>query len=370
VVYMGDAMGVPNPFPILEQEPLLYCTAVYACTIHQTIEQIQRSVRTYMPRTYDRYLNNDVIVLSDANKDAFRHDHFSWMKDGVLEEGQGLVMIGGAESFAEIGGYASWKPTGVADILPCEMILSALTFSGGTIRVLDWEDEFIDSLPFESIGAYGHFHSSNNIQPRSRANYIAELVKGTMGTLPFLMWWDIGEGRTMAQSADWTPAGGSQFMTWRYYGDYCINMMMFLAGQKLPDDLETVYMVRRKIRETNEGLSTLYSMVDIVERFGGSGNTLNQLIQDIQVEKQEALGLYMRAELADALEAFDICLEMCEDTMDEAIEIRDAAAFWVFFTEWCAVTGTAMFAGSLLWFLMIKRRLYREVAYTRLRQAE
>jgi len=33
--------------------------------------------------------------------------------------------------------------------------------------------------------------------------------------------------------------------------------------------------------------------------------------------------------------------------------------------EWLAVTGTSMVCGFLLWLLMIRRRLYREVRTTR-----
>jgi len=351
VLYAGDAIGVPNPFPILNDEPLLYCTAVYACTIHQNIDLIRRSVRTYMPRTYSKFLGYDVVILSDANKDAFRADHFRWMKDGVLESGQGLVMIGGAESFAQEGGFPSWRPTGVADVLPCEMIPSSPTVSGGWVKVLDWNDEFIKSLPFKSLGSFGVFHSSNYILPRDRAHLIADLIQGTMRRTPFLMWWDIGKGRTMAQSGDWTPAGGSTFMRWQYYGDYCINMMLFLAGQKLPDDLEMVYLVRRKLRETSEDLKMLYNMIDIVEKFGGSTTSLDKMVSDIQAQKEKAKGLYVHAELDDSLEAFNQALKMCRETMDEALRVRDRAAFWIFFTEWCVVTGTFMFAGVVLvWF--------------------
>ena len=60
-------------------------------------------------------------------------------------------------------------------------------------------------------------------------------------------------------------------------------------------------------------------------------------------------------------------MRMCDETMDEAIKARNAAAFWIFFTEWCVVTGTSLFAGALIWMLMIRRRLYREVAITRMR---
>ena len=367
VIYIGDAIGVPNPFPILSQDPTLSCTAVYACTIHQTVDMIRKSVRTYMPRTYSRFLQNDVIILSDANKDAFRPEHFRWMKDGVLEEGQGLVMIGGAESFAEEGGYPSWKPTEVADVLPCEMIPTPPPFSGGYLRIIDWNDEFIKSLPFKQIGSYGVFHGSNNIQPRPRAKLVAELIMGTMKRMPFLMWWDIGKGRTMAQSADWTPAGGNMFMRWKYWGDYAINMCLFLAGQKLPEDIETVYAVRHRLRETEEALNMLYSMIDIVEKFGGSTVALNKMVAEIQDQKKKALDFYVQAKMEDALSAFSKTLRMCDETMDEAIKARNAAAFWIFFTEWCVVTGTSLFAGALIWMLMIRRRLYREVAITRMR---
>lgn len=370
VIYMGDAIGVANPFPILNQEPLLYCTAVYACTVHQEIDAIRRSVRTYMPRTYSRFLNNDVVILSDANKDAFKTEHFRWMKDAVIDEGFGLVMIGGAESFAEEGGYPSWKPTEVADVLPCEMIPSSPLFSGGVVRIIDWEDEFIKSLPFERLGAWGVFHGSNNIQPRGTAHYVAELVKGTVGTLPFLMWWDIGNGRTMAQSADWTPAGGNTFMRWEYYGDYCVNMMLFLAGQKLPDDLELVYLVRRRMRETNEAMSMIYYMIEIIDKFGGTSTSLDRMMGDLQEEKDRGVQLYFEANLDGAVEVFDAALRMADETMEEAMRARDAAAFWIFFTEWCAVTGTSIFTGAVLWMLMVRRRLYREVAITRLQQTD
>lgn len=370
VIYIGDSIGVPNPFPILNQEPLLYCTPVYACTVHQPIDLIKRSVRTYMPRTYSKFLNHDVVILSDANKDAFRGDHFRWMKDGVLDEGMGLVMIGGAESFAQEAGFPSWLPTEVADVLPCEMIPSTPRFSGGRIKVIDLDDEFIKSLPFDTLGSYGYFSGSNNIAPRINSHYTIQLVQGTMGVSPFLIWWDIGKGRTMAQGADWTPAGGNIFMRWEHYGDYAVNMMLFLAGQKLPEDLEMVYLVRRRLRETNEDLGMLYNMIDIVEKLGGSGYVLNQMVAEIQEVKNKAMEFYVQARLDESLETFSTALSMCEDTMDETIKVRDAAAFWIFFTEWCVVTGTFMFTGAMLWMLMVRRRLFKEVKYTRLIQRE
>ena len=49
-----------------------------------------------------------------------------------------------------------------------------------------------------------------------------------------------------------------------------------------------------------------------------------------------------------------------------AIQAKDNALFWIFVIEWFVVTGTSMVAGALLWSLMVRRRLYREVGETRL----
>lgn len=362
VLYIGDAMGIPNPFPILDQEPSLYTTAVYACTHHQRLEQIKKSLRAYMPRTYSRFLNHDVVILSDANRKAFTGKQLSWMKEGVVEDGQGLVMIGGAESFVAGGGASSWRPTEVADVLPCDMLPNPpppiqpkgrsrliLELQRGCIKVNDPDDVFVRSLPFDEVSNYALYPSGGSLVDKR----------------PFLMWWDIGEGRSMAQSGDWTPAAGSTFMGWEYYPDYCINMMLFLAGVQLPEDLEVTHLLRRRMMESKEGIDTLYAMSDMIERLGGNTQALNLMVIGIASKRTEAVRLYVEARPEEALDVFDSVLVMCKETMDEALRVRDRASFWIFFTEWCVVTGTFMFAGGVLWMLMVRRRLFKEVEYTR-----
>ena len=360
VIYAGKIVG--SPFPVLSIEPSISCTAVIANTRTATAEVIHRSLRHYFPRTYSRYLEHDVMVLCGAHMTCFRAEHSHWFKEGVLGGGQGLVMLGGVESFTAGG----WQPTEVHDVLPCEMLDLDLPQSGGTVQVIDGEDEFIRSLPMDRLGTYGYFSSCNNIQPRSRANHVAVLTR-PMLTMPLLMWWDIGEGRAMAHSAGWQPAAGNVFRAWEYYGDYAINMMLFLAGRKLPEDIELVYLVRRRMREVNDGLNMLYSLIDMVENFGGSGYRLNQVVAEIQEEKERAIDFYVEADLDEGLGAMGVVLGMIEDAMVEAIRARDQAAFWIFLTEWAVVSGTSMMAGVLVWVLMVRRRLYREVKQTRLR---
>jgi hypothetical protein len=54
-----------------------------------------------------------------------------------------------------------------------------------------------------------------------------------------------------------------------------------------------------------------------------------------------------------------------DDALDLAQDVKDKALLWIYITEATAVTGTLMISGIVIWALMIKRRLYREVKTTR-----
>ena len=85
------------------------------------------------------------------------------------------------ETFVVVGHQAEE----VAEILPCEMVPTAPKFSGGRLRILDEEDEFIRSLPFQTIGAYGVFGGSNNILPLSRTSSVGS-ISVVRGSRPWL----------------------------------------------------------------------------------------------------------------------------------------------------------------------------------------
>jgi hypothetical protein len=52
----------------------------------------------------------------------------------------------------------------------------------------------------------------------------------------------------------------------------------------------------------------------------------------------------------------------------KAIEVKEHALLWVYLIEWLSVTSVALIAGSFLWMVMIRRRLYREVGTTSIRE--
>jgi hypothetical protein len=45
---------------------------------------------------------------------------------------------------------------------------------------------------------------------------------------------------------------------------------------------------------------------------------------------------------------------------------KEGALLWVYIIEWLVTTSTIFIAGSVIWMLMIRRRLYRSVETTKL----
>jgi len=49
------------------------------------------------------------------------------------------------------------------------------------------------------------------------------------------------------------------------------------------------------------------------------------------------------------------------------MKLKDRALFWVYLTEWSAVMGTLFASGFVVYSLLVRRMLYKEVRLTRSR---
>ncbi len=48
------------------------------------------------------------------------------------------------------------------------------------------------------------------------------------------------------------------------------------------------------------------------------------------------------------------------------MKLKDEALFWVYVTEWVAVSGTGLLAGYMIYILMLRKALYKQVEVTRI----
>ena len=366
VLYMGDP-GTHSPMPYFVMEPGMTATPLQ----YLGRDFAQRKARVYMPRTAQRLREEyDVMILSDAMREMFTSQMLNWMSDGVLKGGMGLIMIGGAESYEGRAGAVapSWGTTTVADVLPVNMIEDDYCDQSMEMVIVDEESELAQSLPFNTMGPKAIFGEGHKVSLKQNSHLIAEALTVSYGRLPHLVWGDVGNGRGFSMLTDWTPAGGAAFMTWTYYPDFVLNVIMFTASKKLPEDVDIVYMIRRRIRDFSDIRGTLDSMIDIVDKFGGNFAAVEKAARECDEARLEANDLYFNGEYALALESYDSVIDLINTRVEEARVIARQALFYVYLIEWAAVTGTFMICGVALYTLMIRRKMYAEVRTTRLQK--
>jgi hypothetical protein len=179
--------------------------------------------------------------------------------------------------------------------------------------------------------------------------------------------WDWGKGRVFAFTSDWTRASGDLFILWDYYDDFCINLMLHLSQVQIPQDRELLHQVRAKVREFQMRKIFLFAMIDFIERFGAKTDEVGAIISDSELDKAEADRLYMEVDLTGAMASIESALDLLREADTMSARLKDSALIQVYIIEWLAVTGVSLLAGSILYQLMIGRKMYREITTTKFR---
>jgi len=361
-LYVGEPTG-SSPYPTLESEPLILPYPVKASTVVYSIDIARRSVRQYMPRTYASLSSYQVLILSDANADVFTPNQLQWYSDAVKQGGSGLVMIGGNEAFGGRGGHRSWGTTPVEEVLPVNSLYERWT--EGRVVIVDPDHPLVSSIPIRPNLEWMRYYDGNEVELKIGASELAQMVRVAKPPAPFWATWRSGKGITFAMAGDWTPAGGVVFMRWEYYGDFAVNLMLYLSDNELPKDLETVHKARGKFLEYRWAKSYLFTVMDFGEKFGANMNPIAKMIDEAESRYGDATRAYLDQDLAKSLEALDGSLDSLSRATRKAIHLKDQAMMWIYTVEWTTLSGTFAASGFVLWTLMVRRRLYREIETTR-----
>jgi uncharacterized membrane protein len=358
VIYLGDAWGGGSPYQHMILDPKLYVTPVPASSGHAGgMPNISRYIRIYVPRTYNRLVESqDVIILSDTVKTYYQIYHIKWFGDAVIEGGRGLVMVGGREIVD-----GEWWDSPVEKALPVEWI-PLETFEGTPFRAIPTEppNDFLRSLPWETMPPY---RGMNLATPKQGSRVLLQ-VEGE--GYPVLVFWETGKGASVAHTPDWTPAWGVAIFTeWDYYADFIAHILYLAAGADIPEDVDLMHEIREEFYLYTIQWGIITGMIEFVDRFGANIRPLEEELRDVDDMKREASRLYIEQEYTDVLDLVREARLRIDDALDMAQEIKDKALLWIYITEATAVTGTLMISGIVIWALMIKRRLYREVRTTR-----
>ncbi len=107
------------------------------------------------------------------------------------------------------------------------------------------------------------------------------------------------------------------------------------------------------------------SMIEFADTFGANTHSLSLKLGETDRMRQEIDRLWIDEDFAACLPRMDEALASLEGVMEDAVKAKDRALLWIYVIEWCTVAGTSIIVGVILWALMIRRTLYREVLTTR-----
>ncbi len=368
VIYAGDPFPGITPYVHMKVEPFLRVTPIQASRDHYagiSSEDIRRAIRIYMPRRYeDLVADYEVVILSDANVNSFTNKHLLWFRESVKEEGMGLSMMGGHESFGGSTGHPDWGKTPVGDALPVDT--QPDQYMDGKVTILKEDNPFISSLPWRPDLPFLQEYASNIVNRRPSTQVLAiDTIDNTGYDNPFFSTWKYGQGRTFAMTGDWTPGGGIQFLRWDYVPDFATNLMLYCSQRPIPQDIELVHNVRFGLEQLAYQRALMDSLIDFVERFGAKPDRILERLTDFDTKRQEVIDLYLEQEFEEVRSLMDEASGLLEEANKVAERVKSEALFWVYVSEWLAVTATFLISGLLVWSLMIRRSLYREVSTTR-----
>jgi uncharacterized membrane protein len=367
VLYVGDSYQ--RTWRDLSNDPFLQVSPVPASVGGYQMDYIKKSMRMYIPRTKESYEGGvDLLVLSDCDHHLFTTRQMAMFKEGVVGDGQGLIMAGGFEAFGGAGWGTTWRGSSVEDVLPVECV-DYQSWGDGPFFARPAggaEDHpFVTSLPWESIPT---FESMNIVIPRQASTTLLE-TSGTGLTSrrgPVLVYGEVGAGASLAHAPDWNPGWGAAVMNdWEYYGDYLVNMAYLTIGMAIPQDLQLSHLVRTELAEYQLQKSVTVSLLEFADVFGGNTMGLEDRLNEVDILKLEADELYLDQDFGAILEVMGDIRDQLIGINEDAVKVKDQALFWVYAVEWLVVSGTSLACGTVLWSLMVRRRAYRSAASTR-----
>ncbi len=217
------------------------------------------------------------------------------------------------------------------------------------------------ALPWKSCP---HFSGYNKVTLKDGALLLAE-TSGSDAN-PFMAFWKVGRGAGFAFCTDWTPAWGEAFMRWDYYPDFTVYSVYYAAGRKVPQDLGLMHLISSARITYRTERDILVSLINLIDRLGGNVRRLEEMISDADAIRKRAGRDYLLQDYAECAKDLQMARDKLKEINQEAAKVRARAFLWIWLIEWLAVSATLMITGLVVWNVMIKRRLYREVTTTRM----
>jgi uncharacterized membrane protein len=222
----------------LGAEPLVAALAGSAFTLrYMPAHEAQQD----FPQTLEGLAAYDAIILSDIGANTLLLHPDTWLRSlptpnrlrllkSYVEQGGGLMMIGGYLSFQGINGSARYHGTPVEEVLPVDILPyddRVEVPEGFRPAIKQKRHPVLDGLG----GKWPQLLGFNEVRAKPGATVIAT-VSSDYGEKPLLVAGAAGKGRTLAWTSDigphWIPP---EFVSWKGYARLWKQSLGWLCGE-------------------------------------------------------------------------------------------------------------------------------------------
>jgi uncharacterized membrane protein len=201
---------------------------------HDVVHVTNHEAGERFPWTLDDFAGYDVVVLSDIAADTIQltpavlagertPDRLRVLREHV-ENGHGLLMVGGYMSFSGFEGKARYGSTPLAAALPVELLGhdDRVEAPEGVTPSVRERHAVLEGI----AETWPHFLGYNRVRAKGGATVVM-----TVDDDPFLVVGSYGRGRTAAFASDCSPHWGSpEFLAWPDYGRFWSQLVDWVGG--------------------------------------------------------------------------------------------------------------------------------------------
>ena len=363
VLLIGEFHKIDDTsWPMMRSDPRLVLTLVPAGDLTSP-DLTARFVRIYMPRRYeDLYEKFDVVYHFDFVPQALTDIQITWIHDAIRDQGLGFAM-------AEMGWYPSgdywsgndaegWMNTILYQAYPCDIVIGWRKGARCFEKAID--SPLVDLPGFEQapLGIGGGLHiaragSTVHAYFKPKEKGVPAMVTGTYGT-----------GKTFMTPTAWDLLPSIISYEWPFFIDFVVNPLYFVSGTPIPEDLLVVHKLRKSFLEYNTDKRMVVSLIEFLDKWGVSVRTVEGMLEEAGELRRSAEVAYLSNDYEQALGIVEDATAGILEILESSGKLKKQALFWVYLIEWSVVTGTLMISGTVLWFLMMRRGLYKEIGVT------
>ncbi len=361
-------------------EPSLDVTLAVARSMHGTNfgeKELQRMIRLYVPRNLEAMLRYNFIIINQPIIRLFPLSSLEAMYSAIADHGVGSLCFMESQS-ASI--YVPWLETRLSECYPYDHYKNIAVGApdGQPYNLEVVRDPALPPLlrPFlsagiENVKPFGYARPTfpregATIWAYCRTNYWS--YRG-FTKFPLFISWRYGQARALTwvtadqfDSPMWRAVDGRE----RYQLDIFTGIVWLSSGRSLPSNPLLVHQIRNSFSQITARIGTSYAVLDFIDEFGANTRRLETRIATVQKMKEEAGKLYLEHRFDEAASKIQETFSELDRIDSECVELKRRALLWVHLVEWLGVSSTLALTGSVIWAVMVKRKLYRPVESTRM----